>query len=356
RRVNVMAETSGLIVSEPIKKGAEVEAGQVLCEIQPGSRLVALEEARARLAEAGAMLPEAEAGVPAASAALDEAKARLLEAKARLLEAEINERAAVRLIEGGFASETRVAAAEAALEAARAGVVAAESGVKNAESGIASASAAVESARAQQQSAEASVTSAQTEIDKLLIQAPFDGRLETDTAELGELLQPGALCATLIHLDPIRLVGFIPETAVSRVELGAMASARLVSGQTVEGSVTFIARSADPATRTFRTEITVDNPDGTIREGQTVEIRVDAPGAVAHLLPPSALTLDDAGALGIRIAEEGLARFIPVAILRDTPNGVWVAGLPESADVIVVGQEFVTDGVPLAVTLREVTQ
>ena len=55
-------------------------------------------------------------------------------------------------------------------------------------------------------------TSAEREIDRLTITAPFGGLLESDAAEIGSLLQPGALCATVIQLDPIKLVGFIPET------------------------------------------------------------------------------------------------------------------------------------------------
>ena len=49
-------------------------------------------------------------------------------------------------------------------------------------------------------------------------------------------------------------------------------------------------------------------------------------------------------------------RFVPVTMIRDTVKGVWVAGLPREADVIVVGQEFVTDGVIVDPTYTEVAQ
>ncbi|MEO1723610.1 MAG: hypothetical protein AAFR84_14550, partial [Pseudomonadota bacterium] len=77
----------------------------------------------------------------------------------------------------------------------------------------------------------------------------------------------------------------------------------------------------------------------------TAEIRVVLHGGAAHRLPQSALTLDDTGRLGVRtIDSESRARFIPVSVVRDTADGVWVAGLPDRATVIVVGQEFVRDG------------
>lgn len=197
---------------------------------------------------------------------------------------------------------------------------------------------------------------AEEDIERLTIRAPFSGLLETDTAELGTLMQPGALCATIIELDPIKLVGFVPEAQVHRVEIGAMAGARLATGAEVAGEVTFLSRSADPQTRTFRVEILVPNADFVIRDGQTADILISTAGTPAHLLPASAMTLNDDGALGVRIVVDGIARFMPVTMLRDTARGVWLAGLPDQADVITIGQEFVTDGVPVQVTYEELTQ
>jgi len=328
RQVEVRAETTGLVISEPTRKGAQVETGEILCRLDAGTRQVALDDANARLSEAKAKLPEAQAG--------------LAEASARLIEAEINDRAAQRLSEGGFASETRVASTTALVEAARAGVQ--------------SANANVESARAGIQAAEAAVAAAENELGKLEIHAPFSGLLESDTAELGTLLQPGSLCSTIIQLDTIKLVGFVPETLVDRVEVGAMAGARLSSGREVVGEVTFLSRSADPTTRTFRVDVSVANDDLSIRDGQTVEIAIQSDGETAHLLPQSALTLNNDGNLGVRTVENNTARFTQIKVIRDTTQGIWVSGLETEADVIIVGQEFVTDGVPVAVTYRSVLQ
>ncbi|SFC57150.1 efflux RND transporter periplasmic adaptor subunit [Tropicimonas isoalkanivorans] len=331
RQVEVRAETTGQIVSDPLRKGALVKAGQLLCEIEPGVRLAQLSEAKAQLASAKAGLPVSEA--------------RVEEAQALLEEAEINDRAASRLGREGFASETRVASTRASVSSARAGVASARSGL--------------EAATSQVEAAAAAVALAEKEIDRLTIEAPFDGLLETDTAELGALMQPGSACATVIQLDPMKLVGFVSETQVGHVEVGAPATARLISGDTVAGTVTFLSRSADEQTRTFRVEVQVPNPDLRIRDGQTADIAIEADGAKAHLVPGSALTLDDSGKLGLRIVEEAqdgtgpVAAFAPVDFLRDTPEGIWIAGLPERAEIIIVGQEYVTEGVPLDVTYRE---
>ena len=284
RQVEVRAETSGRVISEPLRSGATVAEGDELCRIDPANR-----------------------------------PAQLAEVRARLTEAELNARAAERLSEGGFASELRAAGAAASLE-----------------------------------SAAAAVSAAEEEIARLVMRAPFAGILETDTAELGSLLQPGALCATVIQLDPIRLVGFVPETDVDRIEVGAPAGGRLSSGREVLGQVTFLARAADPATRTFRVEITLAARGAPIRDGQTAEIGIQATGTDAHLVPGSALTLNDDGRLGLRLVDaDSRAAFVAVEVVRDTDSGIWVTGLPEEAELIVVGQEFVRDGVRVTATRRD---
>ena len=329
RQVNVQAETSAIVISEPMRKGASVTKGDVLCKLDPGTRQASLAEARARLNEAQSRVPEAQA--------------KLAEAEAKLAEAKVNYNAANKLIEGGHATETRLKSTEASVRAAEASVASATSGLDATQSGIEAAAAAVALAK--------------REIDRLTITAPFDGLLESDAAELGSLLQPGALCATVIQLNPIKLVGYVPETEVNRVELGAMAGAKLASGRQVQGQVVFVSRSADPLTRTFEVEILVENTDRSIRDGQTAEILVRAQGAKAHFVPQSSLTLNNEGLLGVRIVDlSDTVRFQPVKVLRDQTDGIWISGPEDVADIIVVGQEFVTEGVRVTPTYQEAAQ
>lgn len=252
-----------------------------------------------------------------------ERPAALAEARAYLRQMEVEHEAALRLSQRGFTAETESLTRAAKLEGARAQLMRAE-----------------------------------LDMRRLTIAAPFDGMLESDTAELGALLQPGAVCATLISLDPILLVGFAAERDVDRLAPGAPASARLANGREVAGTIRFVSRAADEATRTFRVEVAAPNADGAIRDGMTAEIAVALPPRPAHLVPQSALTLDDAGRLGVRLADGGVARFAPVTILGEAVGGkdgggVWLDGLPPEAQIIVVGQEFVSDGHRLAVTLAD---
>ncbi|MDK3020516.1 efflux RND transporter periplasmic adaptor subunit [Pseudodonghicola flavimaris] len=329
RQVEVQAEITGAVFSEPRRKGTFVAAGDVLCKLDPGTRQATLAQARAALAEARAYVPEAQARQEEAHAVLDEAQ--------------INYTAAEKLSQGGFTAQTTLLARAAAVRSAEAAIASAEAGVEAAQAGI--------------EAAQSAVAAAEREITQLTITAPFAGLLESDAAELGSLMQPGSPCAQVIQLDPIKVVGYVPETEVARVTLSAPAQAVLATGEEIRGAVSFLSRSADQTTRTFEVEITVPNPDLSIRDGQTASIAIAAEGATAHKLPQSALTLNNEGRLGVRVVEpDNLVGFRPVEVLRDEADGVWVGGLGERADVIVVGQDFVTAGVAVIPSYREVSQ
>ena len=328
RFVQVRAETFGQVISDPLRKGSFVQKDDILCRLDEGTRKAALADSLARLEEAKALIPQTEA--------------KLGEANSRLEEAKINFNAASKLSEGGYASDTRVASVQAAM--------------RSAEAGVATAAAGFDSTRARIQSAEAGVAAAKKEIDRLTIIAPFEGALESDTAEIGSLLQPGDLCGTIIQLNPIKLVGFLPETELFRVKLGASVRAQLTSGQQIEGNVTFLSRSADSKTRTFRVEVNVPNDGLEIRDGQTVEIAIGSDGKKAHLLPQSALTLNDEGLLGIRFVDDkNITRFAAVKLEQDSKEGVWVSGLDDTVDVIITGQEFVKEGVKVSATFKDIS-
>ncbi|MDT8345228.1 MAG: efflux RND transporter periplasmic adaptor subunit [Thermohalobaculum sp.] len=241
--------------------------------------------------------------------------AQLAEAEAALAEARAEADAATRLSEKGFTAETTRIARMAAL-----------------------------------QRAEAALDLVRLDLARLEIRAPFAGILESDTAELGARLGIGDACATVIDLSEVKVTGYVSEQDVDRLATGQQVDVRLISGAEHAGRIAFIGAMADESTRTYRVEARLANPDGTIRDGMTAEIGVALPSERAHRIPQAALTLDDEGRLGVRLADGGIARFAPVRILREDATGVWVAGLPEIARIIVVGQEFVRDGRPIAPT------
>jgi multidrug efflux system membrane fusion protein len=140
-------------------------------------------------------------------------------------------------------------------------------------------------------------------------------------------------------------IASVPESRIAYARVGLTAAVTTITGDTAEGKVSYIAATADEATRSFPIEVDLPNGDLELRDGMTAEAVVNVGTAPVHVLPQSVLTLDDDGVLGIRTVEDGnKVAFHAVTIIKDTREGVWVTGLPYKINVITVGQEFVQPG------------
>ena len=177
------------------------------------------------------------------------------------------------------------------------------------------------------------------------IVAPFSGYLETVNVDSGDYLNVGGICASLIDPDPMLLIADIAEKEIAQVKLGSVAKAKLISGREIQGEVAFIATSADKNTRTFRVEISVANSDRTIRDGVSAEIFIQGNALPAHRISPAILSLNEQGKLGIRVVNtKNEVEFRAIEIMEDTTEGLWISGLPASARIITLGQEYVFQG------------
>ena len=193
--------------------------------------------------------------------------------------------------------------------------------------------------------AEAALKRAELDLDHTRITAPFDGVLDLRPVEIGDFIDIGEHVATLVDMAPFLVTGDVIETEVSKLEIGMPGVARLATGQTVAGKLRYIGSQADEQTRTFKIEMEVENADGRQAVGVSAELRITAEQLLAHRVSPSALSLSDDGALGVKtVVRKDRVAFMPVEIARADESWVWLTGLPEEVRLITVGQDFVRDG------------
>lgn len=242
--------------------------------------------------------------------AVEERAARLAEAEALAAQRALELHAADELAAKGYRSRTQVAAA-----------------------------------RAQHDAALAQVEQMRAILGHTRVRAPFDGVLDERPVEMGDYLLKGGGCATILDIDPYLVIGAVSERDVGRIAVGDPGRARLVDGTEVAGRIRYVAAAAAPETRTFRIELEVPNPDNRLRHGVTAEIRLPLGQRPAHLIPPSALVLDDAGRIGVRVVDAaGVVGFLPIEILGDDAGGLWVGGVDGTLRLITAGQQFVVEG------------
>ena len=203
----------------------------------------------------------------------------------------------------------------------------------------------LESQKAAIDGAQASVTQAEIELNNINIRAPFAGILEAQLAEVGDYLSPGQPCANIVQLSPLHVIINLTEAQLGKVKIGQSAQIKLATGQSVTGTIKFIDAKAQDATRTFRAELSVPNADYAIKAGLTATVRLSAGEWEAQRIPSKILTLNEAGTLGVRYVNyDNRVVFAPVETIDEDPSGVWVTGLPERVNIIIEGQDFVSNG------------
>lgn len=294
------------VLAEPMVNTLILQ-GRTLADRKVEIRAEATGLIEAVLADRGARV---EAGTALVRIDVDDRMARLDEANALLAQRQIEFDAAKQLNERGYRADTQLAQSQAALDAARATVEIAELALAN-----------------------------------LTLRAPFDGVVEHRYVEIGDYVDYGDPVAMLVDLDPLRIVGQISERYLGQITPGRVGSAHLVDGRVVEGAVSYVGSVADGVTRTFTVEIEIDNPHGQMIEGLTAELTLPIQQVFAHRVSPAVLSLSNNGDVGIKAVDEGgIVVFYPVEILGGTEDLIWIGGLPESLNMIVVGQEFVLNG------------
>lgn len=251
-----------------------------------------------------------EAGAPILRIDVEDRRAAVAEAQAALHQRRIEREAARRLTQKGFNSEIRLAEAEATLAAA-----------------------------------EAQLSRAEIALAHTTIAAPFAGILEERLVEAGDYVMEGDPVAVMVSLDPIVFAGQVTEQEVVELSRGSQAEARLLGGETITGTLTYIARTADASTRTYRIEVEAPNPDTAIPDGLTARLSLPLEHRMGHKVSPSVLSLNDAGEVGVKVVDEdNRVRFLPVTILGDTADGIWLGDLPTEIALITVGHDFVVPG------------
>lgn len=203
----------------------------------------------------------------------------------------------------------------------------------------------VTQARAAKAAAEAAMTAAQEQLENTIIRAPFAGRLNDLTLDVGEFVDNGDIVAEVLDNDPLTVVIQVPQQALARIETGQMAQVQFITGEERLGRVSFIGGNADQQTRTFRVEVTVDNPQSVMPAGLSARVILPTGSARGHFISPAILSLGTSGELGIKTVDaDNRVAFSLVSIVRAQTDGIWVTGLPENADIITVGQGFVKAG------------
>ncbi len=298
QKMNIVPDISGKVARIYVKEGDRVEQGQLLAELDTQSLRL--------------QLRQAEAAAAAARANFEDAKK--------------NKERMDRLFQEKAVSEQQYEKIKLAFEAAQ----------------------------AQLEQAEAALNLLRHNLEVSQMRAPFSGVVASKNANEGDVINPmmgsfsptsGVL--TLMDFSRVKMAIEISPTDIGKIKKGQVAEVRVpnLTDRVFEGTVHLVTLTADPATKKFKAEIVVNNPDLVIRPGTFGEVVVEVARKENALVIPQRAVIDNRF---VFVVVDGKAVKKEVTLgLQTAEEAEVLTGLNPGDLVIVEGNFGLVDGSPV---------
>jgi membrane fusion protein (multidrug efflux system) len=219
-----------------------------------------------------------------------------------------------------------------------------------------SSEASLEEAESTVAASESTLAKIRAVLDQKAIKAPFSGIVGIPRVDVGEYVQPGTVIATLQQLDTMRVDFTVPEQQVDQLKIGQSANFGLTEAAfKYQGRIIGIDPKVDPQMRLVSVRAELENPDGELRPGQFVRIRVELPTVPNVIAVPQTSVVTSLYGDYVYVVESGTAAAANApsaesaegdATLRESlpAEGAAPAPTPAAGDTLIARQVFVTIG------------
>lgn len=350
REIELSFKVSGQVIDLPVRAASNVEAGDVIAQIDRRDFENQIAQLQSQRDQAMAQLDALKAGareeeIVALEAAVESAQAQVDQTQEALSRAE-------ELLSRGVSTRAQVESAQANFRVAEANLRAQQEQLRIGQVGgrpeeIAAAEAALRGVDVQMKVAEDALS------DTTLV-APFNGIVARRDIENFANVQAGQNIVLLQGLDVVHLAFDIPGpdvTELTRNGLDQVTNTVIfdaLPGQEFDGEVVEFSVQADSATQTYRGRVAVEVPEGAvILPGMIANVISATPGSAAQILVPlSSIAaapdgapfvwlVDDAGKVSQRDVTLGAATGAKVVVEN---------GLSEGDVVIAAGVSEILEG------------
>jgi len=184
-------------------------------------------------------------------------------------------------------------------------------------------------------------------IGQCRVVSPITGTVNDRFVEAGEYVQPGTPVFQVVDTATVKIILQIPEKDIYSVRPGNRMAFGIqpLPNRVFEGEVTFVAIQADGRNNAFRTEITVDNTDDTLRPGMIAQVEFKRGDNQNMVSLPMSAVLPSNGDHIVYLAKDSQAVRRKVQIETITRKRVLISqGLEEGDLVIVEGNRTLSDG------------
>jgi RND family efflux transporter MFP subunit len=184
------------------------------------------------------------------------------------------------------------------------------------------------------------------------IRAPFAGVVTTRSAEIGDLVGPGASAQqplfAIADIHRIRIYVSVPQSYSASVRRGQTAAVTVPDfpGRRWKAQVIGASGAISGQSGTFQVQLVTDNPDGALKSGGYTQVCFDMPGrAGAMQIPSTTLIFRSAGTQVATVGSDGHVHLLPITLGRDLGGTVEVMqGLTAGTRIVDNPPDSIAEG------------
>ncbi len=332
-KVNVATEMGGTIEKISFERGDRVKKGQVLAEVSTGSIRIEVQQAKAAQAVAENNLEKMEKGsrpeeIRIAMAAVEQAEASVSEAENNFQR--INDLYGYQAV-----SNSKYDSAKRGVETARANLESAKQQFELVKQGprIEDKGAA----RARFEQAQAALAMAKDRLEKSVLRSPCNGIIAFRHVEEREVVGPGIIITQVVDMGKMKIGLSIGERYLPLLDRQKQFpfTVDAITEEAFTCRLNFVSPTADPVTRSFPLELSVDKPDTRMADGMTVRVKFPLIDQKKSIKIPSAWLSEQEGQMGLFVVNDGKALFKKITLGSYYAHKVEIlSGLNENDQVI----------------------
>jgi membrane fusion protein (multidrug efflux system) len=202
-------------------------------------------------------------------------------------------------------------------------------------------------AKYQAEQAQAALATLERRMERATVAAPIEGVLDARLVEVGTMVNPGTPVARIVDMDPVKIIGGVPERYAADIRPGARASVTFdaLEGLRFGGNINYVGAAIDPSNRTFPVEFVLANAGRAVKPEMVANIEVERRVIRdALVVPQEALVRVEDGYV-VFVIEDERAVAKPVVLGPSQRNqAVVTSGIAAGDRLVVVGQKQLAAG------------
>ncbi|MBN2899490.1 MAG: efflux RND transporter periplasmic adaptor subunit [Clostridia bacterium] len=176
-------------------------------------------------------------------------------------------------------------------------------------------------------------------LNNTTVESPIDGIVSEKNFDIGENISPGTEVYTVVNTQQINVIVGVPEQSIQGITTGQEAVlTSQYSDKRWSGTIINISPVMDPQSYTYTAKILVDNTDGSLKSGMSLDVIITTGVSLEKLAFNKLGLILESEDTYVYLNDNGKAKMVPVTVGRANDDYY------EIIDGLAPGDEVITEG------------